>query len=109
MSFRRRLTIFFVILVIVPMIVVTAVLFRLISTNETGKANANLAARARVAANLYQQDAAGTAAVAAATRIARDPVLDLALTGGNDATASARAGALLGTAGVIRIELLRGT
>jgi len=108
MSFRRRLTLFFVILVIVPMIAVTAVLFRLISTNETGKANANLAARAKVAAQLYSEDAESPGAVVAATRIARDPVLGAALTSGNIPAASARARALLGTGGVIRITLDRG-
>jgi len=108
MSFRRRLTIFFVILVIVPMIAVTAVLFRLISTNETGKANANLAARASVAARLYQQDADSPTAVAAATTIARDPALGLALTNGSVTVAKARATQLLGTDGVVRIALEQG-
>jgi diguanylate cyclase (GGDEF)-like protein len=108
MSFRRRLTLFFVILVIVPMIAVTAVLFRLISTNETGKANANLAARAHVAANVYSQSATDPSTVAAATRIARDPALGAALMSGNTAAANARAQALLGTGGVIRIALARG-
>ena len=108
MSFRRRLTIFFVILVIVPMIAVTAVLFRLISTNETGKANANFAARTKVAANVYEQIANTRFAVAGATAVARDPVLDQALSTGNLAAASARAAALVGTDGVARIALQRG-
>ena len=103
MSFRRRLTLFFVILVIVPMIAVTAVLFRLISTNETGKANANLSARTRVAAQVYHQDANSPMAVAAATLIARDPALGAAVMSGNVPAASARARMLLGTGGVIRI------
>ncbi len=109
MSFRRRLTIFFVILVIVPMIAVTAVLFRLISTNETGKANANLAARANVAVSLYRQDGGSPAVIAVATTIAHDASLDLALTDGNLAAASARASALIGTDGVVRIALQRGS
>ncbi len=109
MSFRRRLTIFFVILVIVPMIAVTAVLFRLIDTNETGKANANLAARANVAVGLYRQDGDSAAAVAAAVAVSHDPTLDRALTAGDLAAASARARALIGSNGIVRITLRRGS
>ena len=109
MSFRRRLTIFFVILVIVPMIAVTAVLFRLISTNQTGKANADAAARTRVALNLYDQASTSASAVTAATAIARDPLLDRAVASGNVAAARARAQALLGVDGVVRIAWQRGS
>ncbi len=45
MSFRNRLTLFFVAIVIVPMVSVAFVLFSLISDNEDGKADARLAAR----------------------------------------------------------------
>ena len=45
MSFRNRLTLFFVAIVIVPMVSVAFVLFSLISDNENGKADARLAAR----------------------------------------------------------------
>jgi hypothetical protein len=44
MSFRNRLTLFFVLIVIVPMIAVGFVLFHLIATNESGKADAKLGA-----------------------------------------------------------------
>ena len=37
MSFRTRLTLFFVLIVIVPMVAVGVVVFRLISDNETAK------------------------------------------------------------------------
>ena len=45
MSFRGRLTLFFVLIVIVPMVSVTVVMFSLIANNEKGKANAAVAAR----------------------------------------------------------------
>ncbi len=96
------------VLVIVPMIAVTAVLFRLISTNATGKANANIAARVSVAERLYQQAETNPAALAAATTVAKDPALGGALSSGNVAAAEARARVLLGTGGIVRIALLRG-
>jgi sensor histidine kinase regulating citrate/malate metabolism len=42
-SFRSRLTLFFVAIVIVPMLVVTVALFRLIADNEQGQADARVA------------------------------------------------------------------
>src|SRR5256885_15821165 len=55
MSFRARLRLFFVLIVIVPMLSVAIVLFRLISDNETGKADASIAARQRAAISLYRE------------------------------------------------------
>src|SRR3954447_11479217 len=55
MSFRARLRLFFVLIVIVPMLSVAIVLFRLISDNETGKADASIAARERAAISLYRE------------------------------------------------------
>ena len=48
MSFRQRLTGFFVAIVILPMTIVGFVLFQLIEDNETGKADASLAAQQEV-------------------------------------------------------------
>src|SRR3712207_7363190 len=53
---RSRLTLFFVAIVIVPMVSVAFVLFSLISDNEDGKADARLAARQETAINLYSAD-----------------------------------------------------
>jgi hypothetical protein len=52
MSFRSRLTLFFVLIVIVPMASVTVVIFSLIDDNEQGKANAAIKARQDTATNL---------------------------------------------------------
>jgi diguanylate cyclase (GGDEF)-like protein len=56
-SFRTRLTSFFVLIVLVPMIAVALVLFRLLSDNENGKADARLAAQTQIAINVYKQRA----------------------------------------------------
>ena len=53
MSFRTRLTLFFVLIVIVPMLSVAVVVFRLISDNETGKADARLAEGQAAARGIY--------------------------------------------------------
>ncbi|MCW2996581.1 MAG: diguanylate cyclase [Solirubrobacterales bacterium] len=54
MSFRSRLTLFFVLIVIVPMVSLTVVLFSLIADNENGKQDARVAARQSAAINLYK-------------------------------------------------------
>ncbi|HEX8206691.1 MAG TPA: hypothetical protein VF587_11595, partial [Solirubrobacteraceae bacterium] len=56
MSFRNRLTLFFVAIVILPMVSMAFVLFRLLSDNEQGKADARLAARQQTAINLFAED-----------------------------------------------------
>jgi diguanylate cyclase (GGDEF)-like protein len=105
MSFRRRLTLFFVLIVIVPMVAVAVVLFRLISDNEDGKANARLAAEQTVAINMYQdaRDRAGQAL----ERIASDERLAGALQDDDLAGARDRAQRLLASAGARRIVLAR--
>ncbi len=58
MSFRTRLTGFFVLIVIVPMLAVGALVFRLIGDSEQGKADARASGLASVAATLYQSESA---------------------------------------------------
>lgn len=55
MSFRNRLSLFFVLIVLVPMVSVAVVLFRLIADNEAGKADAAVRARIEVVDKLYAQ------------------------------------------------------
>ena len=105
MSFRRRLTLFFVLIVIVPMISVAVVLFRLISDNEDGKADARLAAEQTVAINMYSD--ARARAGQALERIAADEDLAGALQDGDLARARTRAERLLGSEGARRIVLVR--
>lgn len=58
MSFRGRLRLFFVLLVIVPMIALAVVLFTLTSRSETGKADAGISAGVRTAFGVYEEAAA---------------------------------------------------
>jgi diguanylate cyclase (GGDEF)-like protein len=93
MSFRSRLTLFFVLIVIVPMISLTVVLFRLLSDNENGKADARVAARQQTAIRLYEdlRDRADPVAIA----IVKDVRLATALRQGDRAAAERRARVLL--------------
>jgi diguanylate cyclase (GGDEF)-like protein len=58
MSFRTRLTGFFVLIVILPMVAVGVLVFRLIGDSEQGKANARAGGLASAAASLYQNQSA---------------------------------------------------
>lgn len=58
MSFRARLFIFFVMIVVVPMVAMGVLMFRLISESQQGKADARAGGLAAAAASLYQSEAA---------------------------------------------------
>ena len=73
MSFRTRLTTFFVLIVIVPMVAIGVLGFRLISDSEQGKADARAGGLATAAASVYES--AMTQARSDAAAIARDPAL----------------------------------
>jgi diguanylate cyclase (GGDEF)-like protein len=92
MSFRTRLFLFFVIIVVVPMIAVALVLFSLTKDSETGKADAQIAQGLRVAFAEYSDDRA--AARVPLARIARDPALAEALADGRVPAIQARVRAL---------------
>ncbi len=100
MSFRGRLTLFFVLIVIVPMVSVTVVIFSLISNNEQGKANAAVAARLDVATNLARE--AQRAADRAAQRVGADVRLATALRRSESSAAERR-----GTVLAARLRLAR--
>jgi diguanylate cyclase (GGDEF)-like protein len=85
MNFRTRLLLFFVIIVVIPMVAVAVVLFSITEDNETGKADAELAAGLRVAHSLYNDERVRARGVAG--DIARDAGLGRALSDG-DATAA---------------------
>ena len=106
MSFRNRLTLFFVLIVVVPMVAVALVLFDLIANNEHGKAEARLNANATAAANLYNEDRADADRSAAA--IGRDVDLAQALRNNDSAALQRRANELLAREGMRRIVIARG-
>src|SRR5947208_10339817 len=102
MSFRSRLTLFFVAIVLVPMISVGVLVFVLIADNETGKTDARLAEAQAVARGVYRQ-AVGDAA-AALRRVAADTQLTVALRSGDAVAARARAATLLRTLHLRRLK-----
>ncbi|MGH2925958.1 MAG: hypothetical protein ACRDK1_08305, partial [Solirubrobacterales bacterium] len=83
MSFRGRLTLFFLLIVVMPMIAVAVLVTQVTAQSRNGKADARLAAGLETALAVYRNDAA--TAGRAANRIGRDPALGLALQTG-DAT-----------------------
>jgi diguanylate cyclase (GGDEF)-like protein len=93
MSFRGRLTLFFVLIVIVPMVSVTVVIFSLIANNEEGKANAAIVARLDTATNLARE--AQREARRAGLLIGKDRPLATALRRDDAAAAQRRAAALV--------------
>ncbi|MBJ7331159.1 MAG: diguanylate cyclase [Solirubrobacteraceae bacterium] len=105
MSFRQRLTGFFVAIVILPMAIVGFVLFQLIEDNETGKADARLDAQQDVTFNLYR--GARERAQTAATQIAADRQLATALQDDDATAAKTRAERLLVTRRARRIVVVR--
>jgi hypothetical protein len=101
MSFRARLTSFFVLIVVVPMVAIGFLGFRLISDSENGKADARASGLASAATSLYESDAA--AARADAGTIARDSALL------RPATRRQRLSALAASAGLARATATQGS
>src|SRR3954469_5069154 len=73
MSFRRRLRLFFALIVIVPLIALGVVLFALTERIETGKTDAGIGTAARTALGVHREEA--VAARPALRTIAADSVL----------------------------------
>jgi diguanylate cyclase (GGDEF)-like protein len=78
MSFRGRLTLFFLLIVVLPMIVLAVLVTQIATDSTNGKADARLAEGLDSALTVYRDDAA--AARDAAKQAARDPVVTGALT-----------------------------
>ena len=105
MSFRNRLTLFFVVIVIVPMISVALVLFRLIADSENGQADAGVRARIELVHNLYLRDVARADRVL--RRVVADAGLARALTQGDVRALTRRLGRLAISFGARRAVLTR--
>jgi diguanylate cyclase (GGDEF)-like protein len=101
MSFRTRLTSFFVLIVIVPMVAIGVLGFRLISDSEQGKADARAAGLGSAAASVYESEVA--TARADAQTLARDPALLSA------AKRPTRVAALASAAGLARATVTMGS
>src|SRR3954452_9286710 len=103
-SFRGRLLLFFMIIVVVPMVAVALVLFSITADSETGKADAQIAQALRSSFAVYDADR-GKARPPLA-RVARDRPLATALSRGDRAAVSARlAGLARELPGVRRIAV----
>src|SRR3954469_11666537 len=87
-SFRSRLLLFFMIIVIVPMIAVALVLFSITADSETGKADAQIAQGLRAAFAVYDGDRGQ--ARPGLTRVLHDPALARALARGYRKAVAAR-------------------
>src|SRR5690349_12633270 len=75
MSFRLRLTLFFVIIVVLPMVALAVLVSQIASDSESGKADARLSAELHTATLVYEeaQRDSTSAARDIAGRIAADP------------------------------------
>ena len=104
-SFRARLTWFFVIIVIFPIVMVTAVLFRLVTDSEQGRVDARLAQAQTSASSVYRSTQ--TRAGEAAERIAASRALARAIATRNPAQVRAQLTRELTGAGAVaaRLEL----
>ena len=100
MSFRSRLTTFFLLIVIVPMVGVSALVLRLISDSQQGKVDARAAALAGTAHSVYLFNS--EQAQLSAKAVARTAVL----TPGPQLEAELKT--LKASTGLLRIELLQG-
>ena len=100
MSFRNRLTVFFIVLVILPMIVVAAVGFVLASDSEQGKTDARLSEAQTSASGLFREKQ--DEAEKAARVIAQDRQLAQAIQAGQRGPIQARLNELASDNGIRR-------
>jgi hypothetical protein len=101
MSFRTRLTSFFVLIVVVPMAAVGVLVFRLINDSQAGKADARANGIASTALSLYTSESRQ------ASYDARTVARDLARTPSSQLRA--RASALASKAGLERVTMTVGS
>jgi diguanylate cyclase (GGDEF)-like protein len=92
LSFRGRLTLFFLLIVVLPMIAVAVLVTQVTNQSSNGKADARLAAGLESALSLYRDDLA--AAKRAAQGLGPSPALATALRSGDPARIKAAARAL---------------
>src|SRR4051794_573109 len=107
MSFRNRLRLFFLMIVVAPMLVVAVVLYLVTFTSESGKSDSDVNARTQVAMKL--NDAAHRQALGAGRAIANDVPFATGIRRNNAEQLQTRASDLLRRRGVQRIVVARGT
>jgi diguanylate cyclase (GGDEF)-like protein len=109
MSFRGRLTLFFLLIVVLPMIAVAVLVTQIVTESTNGKADARLAEGLDSALTVYRDDAA--AARDAAKQAARDPIVTAALTSSDSPQLSRAVGRVKAQDGVhgVLLEKADGT
>jgi diguanylate cyclase (GGDEF)-like protein len=104
LSFRRRLTLFFLLIVVLPMIAVAIIVVQVSGESQTGKADARLAAGLETSLSLYDSEV--REAGRATSEAARDPRLADALAGGDREAFRAAAPEVADAAGLETLALL---
>ncbi len=107
MSFRNRLGLFFVLIVIVPMVAVAVLLFGLLGKSEQSMGKADVGARHRVAATVFDTHHAEAQRLLG-TIVNDDKALRAALLDGDTAAAQRRAERIRAVRGIQRIVFVRG-
>ena len=105
MSFRTRLTVFFVLIVVVPMVALGVVVSRLVADSEDGKADARAGAHVASALAVYQR--AADRGGLFARRLGADPVLGAAIRDGDRDLARTRLRTLMRERGLARVTIER--
>src|SRR3954464_7922977 len=105
MSFRGRLTLFFLLIVVLPMIALAVLVTQIATDSTNGKADARLAEGLDSALTLYRDDAASAAD--AAKSVADDPRLAAAFGSGQGGQAAALARDLASQNGIKAVVLKR--
>jgi diguanylate cyclase (GGDEF)-like protein len=103
-SFRNRLTLFFILLVILPVLAVAAVAILIVRDSEDGRTEARLEQAVKSAQAIYGE--ARAEAEAAAMTVSDDRGLAAALRSGNEAVATRRLQALADRTQAVRIRLV---
>jgi diguanylate cyclase (GGDEF)-like protein len=103
MSFRGRLTLFFLLIVVLPMVALAVLVTQIVTESTNGKADARLAEGLDSALTLYRDDA--VKARDAAKQVAEDPRLRTAIAGGRSAQAPGIANDLVGEHGIRAIAV----
>ena len=106
MSFRNRLALFFVVIVIVPMLAVAFLLFRLIDRSSTGQAEATIQQQHRTANRLFGEQRE-LAQIALQQEVGRDRRFAAALRDGDIDRARGRIGAIVEHRAIQRILFVR--
>lgn len=103
MSFGRRLILFFLLIVVVPMLAVAGLLLQVTAESRNGKADARLASGLDTAIRLDEEGRAQADRVAA--KLAKDPQLAAALRSGKPAQLQTAANRLAAQPGVVAVSV----